>query len=84
MAILQQILFVAALATAAWFLFRRAGLIRRAIQLGKPENRTDRPNERFSIMLRVAFGQKKMMTNVTVGLMHFVIYVGFIIVNIEV
>ncbi|RCR66965.1 (Fe-S)-binding protein [Larkinella punicea] len=84
MAILQQILFVAALATAAWFLIRRAGLIRRAIQLGQLENRTDRPNERFSIMLRVAFGQKKMMTNLTVGLMHFVIYVGFVIVNIEV
>ncbi|GAB3924233.1 (Fe-S)-binding protein [Larkinella terrae] len=84
MLILQQILFVAALAATAWVLTRRIGLIRRAIQLGRPENRTDRPNERLNIMLRVAFGQKKMMTNVTVGLMHFVIYVGFIIVNIEV
>ncbi|RRA98644.1 (Fe-S)-binding protein [Larkinella rosea] len=84
MVILQQILFVAALAVMARFLTRRIGLIRRAIQLGRPENRTDRPNERFNIMLRVAFGQKKMMTNITVGLMHFVIYVGFIIVNIEV
>ncbi|MFD1142498.1 4Fe-4S dicluster domain-containing protein [Larkinella insperata] len=84
MSILQQILFLAALAAAAWFLTRRINLIRRAIQLGKAEDRTDRPGERLNIMLRVAFGQKKMMTNVTVGLMHFVIYVGFIIVNIEV
>ncbi|GAB3911645.1 (Fe-S)-binding protein [Larkinella knui] len=84
MVILQQILFVVALATAAWFLTRRVSLIRRAIQLGRSENRTDRPGERLTIMLRVAFGQKKMMTNLTVGLMHFVIYVGFIIVNIEV
>ncbi|MGA0557189.1 4Fe-4S dicluster domain-containing protein [Larkinella sp. VNQ87] len=84
MSILQQILFVAALAAAAWFLTRRVGMIRRAIALGRPENRTDHPNERLNIMLRVAFGQKKMMTNLTVGLMHFVIYVGFIIVNIEV
>ncbi|MFC5410822.1 4Fe-4S dicluster domain-containing protein [Larkinella bovis] len=84
MVILQQILFVTALATVAWVLFRRVGLIRRAIQLGKPENRLDHPDERLSIMLRVAFGQKKMMTNLPVGIMHFVIYVGFIIVNIEV
>jgi len=84
MQIIQQILFVAALGAASWFIVRRINLIRRTIQLGRPEDRTDRPSERLSIMLRVAFGQKKMMTNWTVGLMHFVIYLGFLIVNIEV
>ncbi|MGV3559985.1 4Fe-4S dicluster domain-containing protein [Larkinella arboricola] len=84
MSILQQILFLVALGATGWFLTQRIRLIRRAIQSGKPEDRTDRPGERLNIMLRVAFGQKKMMTNVTVGLMHFVIYLGFIIVNIEV
>ncbi|WP_266369157.1 4Fe-4S dicluster domain-containing protein [Tellurirhabdus rosea] len=84
MAIIQQILFVAALAVAAWFVTKRYKFIRDNINLGKPENRKDRPSERLSIMLRVAFGQKKMMTNVTVGLMHFVIYVGFVIINIEI
>lgn len=84
MSILQQILFVIALSVAAWLLTQRIGLIKRAIQLGRSENRTDHPDKRLGIMLRVAFGQKKMMTNLTVGLLHFVIYVGFIIVNIEV
>ncbi|WP_128547431.1 (Fe-S)-binding protein [Larkinella soli] len=84
MVFFEQILFVLALAAAGWFLTRRIGLIRRAILLGRPEDRSDHPGERLNIMLRVAFGQKKMMTKPLVGLMHFVIYLGFIIINIEV
>ncbi|WP_234736507.1 (Fe-S)-binding protein [Tellurirhabdus bombi] len=84
MTIIQQILFIIALATVSWLIAKRVKLIQRTIRLGKPENRTDHPQERLSIMLRVAFGQKKMMTNWTVGIMHFIIYVGFLIINIEV
>jgi len=84
MIIVEQILFALALGITTWFLVRRGQLIRRTILLGKPEDRSDRPNERLSIMLRVAFGQKKMMTNWLVGVMHFVIYVGFLIINLEV
>lgn len=84
MEIIQQLLFVLALAATAWFITQRIQLIARAIRLGRPENRFDNASERLTTMVLVAFGQKKMFTNVLVGLMHFVIYAGFIIINIEI
>lgn len=84
MEIIQQILFVAALALTVWYITGRVKLISRAISLGRPEDRTDHAGERLRITLLVAFGQKKMFTNVLVGVMHFVIYVGFIIINLEI
>ncbi|WP_338874043.1 4Fe-4S dicluster domain-containing protein [Spirosoma sp. SC4-14] len=84
MEIFQQILFVAALAVAAWLITKRIRLISRAIRLGRPENRFDQPDERLKTMLLVAFGQKKMFNNPLVGFMHFVIYAGFVIINLEI
>lgn len=84
MQVLSQILFIAALGVAAYFISRRTILIRKTIQLGHAEDRTDRPAERLKTMLLVAFGQKKMFTRPLVGLMHFIIYAGFLIINIEV
>ena len=84
MHILSQILFVAALGVAAYFISRRVLLIKSTIQLGKAEDRTDNPSERWKTMLLIALGQKKMFTRPIVGFMHFIIYAGFIIINIEV
>ena len=84
MEIFGQILLIAALAIVAWYISKRVKLIARAINLGRPENRFDHADERLKTMLLVAFGQKKMFTNPLVGIMHFVIYAGFLIVNIEV
>ncbi|QJW92039.1 4Fe-4S dicluster domain-containing protein [Spirosoma taeanense] len=84
MDIFQQILFVAALAAAIWYITKRVRLITRAIKLGRPEDRTDNAGERMRVMLLVAFGQKKMFTKPLVGVMHFVIYAGFLIINIEI
>lgn len=84
MEIIQQLLFVAALAVTIWYISKRVKLISRSIKLGRPENRSDNAGERLKTMLLVAFGQKKMFTNVLVGLMHFVIYAGFVIINIEI
>ncbi|RIV27890.1 4Fe-4S dicluster domain-containing protein [Fibrisoma montanum] len=81
---LQQVLFFIAVGVTAWYITRRVQLISRAIKLGRAENRTDHPDERLRTMLLVAFGQKKMFTNPLVGIMHFVIYLGFIIINIEI
>ncbi len=84
MQIFQQILFLVALFSAGYFLTKRIGIIKKTILLGKPIHRTDRPNERLQTMLRIAFGQKKMFDRPVVGVMHFVIYAGFILINIEV
>lgn len=84
MELVQQLLFVIILSITAWLVVQRIRTIRQLIALGKPEHRSDRPSERFSTMMLVAFGQKKMFAKPLVGLMHFVVYAGFLVINIEV
>ena len=54
------------------------------INLGRDINRSDRPLERWKNMIRVALGQSKMTRRPIAGILHIIIYVGFVIVNIEV
>ncbi len=84
MAYLQQIVFVIALSVAAYLISRRVLLIKKSIQLGKALDRTDNPVKRFKNMLKVAFGQKKMFDRPIVGMLHFLVYAGFILINIEI
>lgn len=81
---LPQILFLALSAVAVWLFAKKAGEIRRNILLGKDENLTDQPAKRWRNLLLLALGQKKMFHNPLVAVMHFVIYAGFIIINLEV
>lgn len=84
MQIIQQIIFLIALITAAYFIFKRVSIIKNTILLGKAVDRTDNPSVRLQTMIRIAFGQKKMFDRPVVGIMHFVIYAGFLLVNVEV
>eukprot|EP01136_Pigoraptor_vietnamica_P022035 Opistho-1_new@72732 len=84
MQIIQQILFVAAFGLAAYFISKRIQIIKKTIQLGRAEDRSDNPSERLKTMLRIAFGQKKMFDRPVVGILHFVIYAGFLLINVEV
>jgi len=84
MTMLFQIVFVLVLASAIWLFSRNAGRIRRNILLGKDEAYNDQPGLRWKNVFLLAFGQKKMFRNPLVALMHFVIYAGFIIINLEV
>lgn len=84
MQVVQQILFLLALAAAGYFIGQRIKTIRNTILLGRDEDRSDRPEERRAMMLRIAFGQQKMFDRPLIGLMHFVIYAGFLLINIEV
>ena len=47
-------------------------------------NRNDRKPERWLTMLRVALGQSKMVVRPVAGILHIFVYVGFIIINVEV
>ena len=58
--------------------------IRRNIFLGKDEDYSDNKSARWRNLILLALGQKKMFRNPLVALMHFVIYAGFIIINVEV
>jgi ferredoxin len=84
MSYLQQTLFIVILAIAIWVFAWKISEIRKNILLGRDENYSDSRGERWKNLLLLAFGQKKMFRNPLVALLHFVIYAGFIIINIEV
>uniref|UniRef100_UPI00403F868C 4Fe-4S dicluster domain-containing protein n=1 Tax=Bernardetia sp. Wsw4-3y2 TaxID=3127471 RepID=UPI00403F868C len=80
----QIMLFVTALLVTAGVIFSRYKYIRRNIELGKSWKGEHNPAERLRLMILIAFGQKKMFARPFVGLMHFVIYAGFLLINIEI
>ncbi len=81
---LQQIAFICLCITAIWIFSRNALRIRRNILLGREEDYSDQPAKRWKNLLLLAFGQKKMFRNPLVAVLHFFIYAGFIIINLEV
>jgi ferredoxin len=84
MQIVQQILFVL-IAAAATFLFaRKVREIRRNINLGKDKKINDNPAARWKNVLLLAFGQKKMFKRMTPAILHFFVYAGFVIINVEI
>jgi heterodisulfide reductase subunit C len=84
MHIMLQIAFIALLGFATWLFAKNIMQIRRNILLGKDENLTDNKPQRWRNLILLALGQKKMFKNPLVAIMHFIIYAGFIIINIEV
>lgn len=81
---ISQLLFVLALTYAIYFFATNIKRLRRNISLGKDVGRKDRKPERLNQMLRIALGQSKMVTRPIAGLLHIIIYLGFVIINIEV
>lgn len=84
MAYLQQILFLIAAVAAVWIFSKKAIAIRRNILLGKDEDYSSHPDLRWKNVFLLALGQKKMFRRPLVALMHFVVYAGFVIINIEI
>lgn len=87
MQIVQQILFILVAAVAIYFFAKNVGKIRRNILLGRDEaegDRKDRSGERWKNVLLLAFGQKKMFKRPLPAILHFFVYAGFVLINIEV
>jgi len=84
MQIVQQILFVLVAAVAIFFFARNVGRIRRNIFLGREEDRSDNPGQRWKNVALLAFGQKKMFKRPVSAVLHFFVYAGFVLINIEV
>lgn len=55
----------------------------RNIKLGKDVDRSDHTSERWMNMIRIALGQSKMVRRPLSGVLHVIVYIGFIIINIE-
>ena len=55
----------------------------RNINLGKDVNRSDNKSERWKNMAMIALGQSKMVKRPIAGILHVIVYIGFVIINIE-
>jgi ferredoxin len=84
MQFIPQILFILLSGVAIFLFSKKAKEIFRNINLGKNDLSNDNSGQRWKNVLLLAFGQKKMFRNPLVAVLHFFVYAGFIIINIEV
>lgn len=80
---LDNIFFAVILAIGVGYFALNVKKLMRNIKLGQAVNRTDNPKARWNNMLMIALGQSKMVKRPVSGIMHILVYVGFVIINIE-
>ena len=83
MSYLDNILFAILLIAGFGFFATSVKKIIRNINLGGDVDRKDNPKARWANMALIALGQSKMVKRPVAGALHIVVYVGFIIINIE-
>lgn len=81
---IPQIIFTLLFLTGTGIFAFKIKKIRRNIFLGKPLEIKDNKAERWKTMAKVAMGQSKMVVRPVAGFFHILIYVGFVLINIEV
>ncbi|GGD41328.1 (Fe-S)-binding protein [Muriicola marianensis] len=81
---LPNILFAVLLIAGIGYFTRNVKKLRRNIMLGRDIDLSDNKPQRWKNMMRIALGQSKMVVRPIAGLMHIIVYLGFIIINIEV
>lgn len=81
---LPNILFALALFIGIGYFAKNVKRLRRNIGLGQDLDISDNKPERWKNMARIALGQSKMVRRPVAGLLHVIVYVGFIVINIEV
>ena len=83
MAYLPNVIFLLLLGFCVGLFVRNFKRILHSIRLGKPIDRSTDSKQRWKNMLRVAFGQQKMAYRPVAAILHGIVYVGFILINIE-
>lgn len=81
---LPNIIFLVLLAAGIGFFVRNVTKLKRNILLGKDLSVSDNKGQRWKNMTKIALGQTKMVVRPIAGFLHIIVYVGFIIINIEV
>ena len=81
---LPNILFALVLVAGIGYFTRNVRKLIRNIKLGKDLDRSDNKSARWKNMAMIALGQSKMVSRPFAGFLHIIVYVGFIIINIEV
>lgn len=83
MGYIDNILFVLVLAAGFGYFAMNVKKLIRNIKLGKDIDRYDNPGERWGNMALIALGQSKMVKRPVSGILHIIVYVGFVLINIE-
>ncbi|MFS4481676.1 4Fe-4S dicluster domain-containing protein [Hyunsoonleella sp. 2307UL5-6] len=81
---LPNIAFAIALILGVGYFTKNIKKLVRNIKLGNDVDASDNKSERWKNVVNIALGQSKMVRRPISGLLHVVVYVGFIIINIEV
>lgn len=80
----SSIIFALMLAGATWLFAKKVMFIRRNVLLGRNVDLSDQPLKRLKQMALVALGQSKMVKRPVAGVLHILVYAGFVLINIEV
>ncbi len=83
MSYLDNILFAILLIIGFGYFYSNIKKIIRNINLGTDVSRNDNPKARWNNMAMIALGQSKMVKRPVAGILHIIVYVGFVIINIE-
>ena len=81
---IEQAAFLLVLSLGVYLFVRQIQRLRKGLSLARPSERHDRPAERWATMARVALGQSKMGPRPLAAFFHVLIYVGFVLINLEV
>lgn len=81
---IPQLLFAIALILGIGYFAKNIMKLRRNIKLGRDVDINDNTSQRWKNMAMIALGQSKMVKRPIAGLLHIIVYVGFVIINIEV
>lgn len=83
MGYLPNLIFLILLALGIGLFIRNMGRLKYSILMGKPVGRIDNRKARWQRMIRLALGQSKMGVKPLAGSLHLIVYLGFILINIE-
>ena len=84
MSYLDNIFFLIILSIGIGYFAINVKKLIRNINLGKEVNRKDNSSARWKNLAIIALGQSKMVKKPIMGILHIIVYVGFIVINLEV
>ena len=84
MGLVSNFVFGALLLIGIGFFVRNINKLKRNIKLGKSVEISGSSRQRWKNMAMIALGQSKMITRPIAGILHIIVYIGFIVINIEV
>ena len=76
---MKNIVFIIVLIAAFGFLAYNIKRLLKYLSIGQEENRFDQPAKRINNVIKIAFGQSKLLRDPVAGSIHFLIFWGFLL-----